>query len=69
MPFSRRGLSPAEPTDSRLIWGDALGIDVAGKISILPQIDRLAAFNGGKDVTEHPFHVYTVESGTKPLRR
>lgn len=56
--------------DPRLIWGDAMWIDASGTLWIPdPQIDRAPAFNGGKDARDHPFHVYTVALGVKPLRR
>ena len=56
--------------DPRLAWGDAMWIDDAGTLWVPdPQIDRLAAFNGGKDTSQHPFRIYKVALGAKPLRR
>lgn len=56
--------------DPRLVWVDAMWIDDQGNL-LLPaaQLNRTAAFNGGKSAVQFPTVVYKLAIGAKPLRR
>lgn len=53
--------------DRRLHWVDAPYIDTAGAIWLpVPQMDRVALFNGGTPKTRWPIQLFRIDLGLKP---
>ncbi len=53
----------------RLVWPDALWIDDNGNLLIpVPQQNRTAMMNRGKERTVFPTYVYKMALGLKPFR-
>jgi sugar lactone lactonase YvrE len=55
--------------DDRLLWADALWIDDDGYLWIpTGQLNRLAAFQNGKNKVKFPVTIYKMKIGAKPIR-
>lgn len=53
--------------DPRLLWADAMWIDKANRLWVpAAQINRGAAFNGGKNKVVKPLYVFTIDIGVGP---
>ena len=49
-------------SDPRLHWVDAPAIDAGRRIWLpVPQMDRMAVFNGGMSKVEHPVALYSID--------
>lgn len=59
--WSKEGQLHTLVKDPRIIWPDSFGIGSDGYLYFsCSQINRLPAFNGGKDLTAYPYKVYKV---------
>jgi sugar lactone lactonase YvrE len=53
--------------DARLHWVDAPALDAGGRLWLpVPQMDRVAVFNGGRSRVQWPVALYSIDLKEKP---